>query len=269
MPSVGWLASSRLRIERAAEHLKSLSDHMATAQEAKPLAFSTHKEHETGWKVIRLEVLQEPPPRFGLVAGELLYQLRAALDNLVTDLVVASGGRLTRDHCFPININEGQWTDANVAKWLGGVLPEWVAIIREYQPFLYKPETRRRHPLFALAWLNNADKHRAIPARPIFMGSGRADITPTIPGSVEKVDVAWPNTMMVIHSGADVCRILTHPDPNSEVKVELNVQFPIGFGEKGVYATVEDVRKLIPVIENILNRFQPRHGSPPDSKPNE
>jgi len=254
---VGWLASSRLRIERAAEHLKSLSDHMAAAQEAKPLAFTSQKEHKTGWKVIGLEVFQEPSPRLGLLAGELLYQLRAALDNLVADLVSASGSRVTRDHCFPINLDEGQWTEANVVKWLGGIDPEWVAIIREYQPFQYKPETRRRHPLFALASLNNADKHRAIPARAILIGPGRADITPTTPGNVEKVEVQWPNPLTVMHSGAEVCRILTFPDPNSEVKVEINMNFLIGFGEGVTLATVEDLAKLVPEMESVINRFRP------------
>jgi hypothetical protein len=257
-PREGFLASSRLRIERATEHLKSLSDHLATTQEAKPLTFSSHKELATGWKVIRLEILQEPPPRFGLLAGELLYQLRAALDNLVADLVVASGGHVTRDHCFPINVDEGQWTEPNVAKWLGGVDADWIAIIREYQPFAYRPETRQRHPLYGLARLNNADKHRAIPARAVLIGPGRVDITPTIPGSVEKVEVAWANQLTVMRTGGDVCRILTHPDPNSEVKVEINVNFPIGFGESGSIATVDDLRQLIPAIVGILDRFQPR-----------
>ena len=220
-----------MRIERAVEHLKSLSDDLATAHEAEPLTYSTHKEHETGWKVIRLEVLQEPSARAGLLAGELIYQLRAALDNLVADLVLDAGGRVTRDHCFPINVDEGQWTDANVAKWLGGVDPEWVAVIREYQPFRYKPETRRRHPLYALASLNNADKHRAVPARAILIGPGKVEITPTIPGSVERVEITWPQPLTVMHSGTDVCRILTHPDPNSEVQVKINADFPIRFGE--------------------------------------
>lgn len=248
-----WLYNARLRIERAVEHLQALSDDIDAADEAKPLSSSLEKEAKTGWKIVRLKVLTEPSPRLGLRAGEVCYQLRAALDNLVADLVAASGARVSRRHCFPIVIWPRMWNEANIARWLGGIRPEWIAVIHEYQPFLRDKPSRVRCPLWMLSRLSNLDKHRAVP--PSFVMMGREPLT------VEPVDptVSWEilyaKPMAALHDNTELCRILTRPDPDSTVNVKGNLRFPLGFGEPA--ATILDLRGLAALVETIVDRFDP------------
>lgn len=249
-----WLAGPRIRTDRAAEHLDSLGDEIAASDKAEPLSLTTDKEPETGWKIVRLSVINEPPMRLGLLAGEICYQLRAALNNLVGDLLRASSVKPTREHQFPINPDPGQWTPENVHKWLGGLRDEWIAIILEYQPHRADESLRSGHPLRGLATLANLDKHSTIPPSRVLMGQHDIEIVPTMPGSVDRVEIRWANDLAALHNGTELCRILTFPDPNSTVNVKWSARLPIGFGGP-VPATIVDLERLIELVRSIINRF--------------
>jgi hypothetical protein len=167
------LGALGLRLDRATDHLEALRDEIRTVEKANTYSIFGDKDPQSGWKIIRLKVIEEPPPRLGLLAGELCYQLRAALDNLVAALVLASGGTVTRHHQFPI-ISSPDDYPAERKRRLVGLRPEWIAIIDGLQPHLTEEPLRPRHPLAGLAALSNFDKHRAIP--PVFMMSGAHEI---------------------------------------------------------------------------------------------
>ena len=109
----------------------------------------------------------EVPIEWSIRAGEVLYNLRSALDHLVWQLVLANGHEPTRDTQFPI-LNEGEeWTSRTV-KCLKGVSDESrkrVQFLQPFNPFLQLPVDGALRPIDAdvfrtLRDLCNVDKHR-------------------------------------------------------------------------------------------------------------
>jgi hypothetical protein len=244
------LARLSLRLDRATEHLETLRDEIGAAEKPDFLSLFGDKEPETRRKVVRLHIVEEPPPRLGLLAGEIAYQLRSTLNNLIAALVVAEGHEVTFDHTFPIIRDSGQWTPANVEKWLAWLSPGQIAIVREHQPFL--SENPNRHPLRGLARLTNLDKHEAIP--PAFALMGRAHIQVFAPDeSVTISEFRWITAELLtpLHEGAELCSFLTSPDPDRPVQVKWDAQLPIGFGEP-VAATITVLARIVELVRRII-----------------
>src|SRR4051812_34275197 len=83
-------ASSRLKLDRAIEHLEALRVECAgyLNEEPKPYFVAVKFEADEGCHVARIFIREghEPPDRIGLIAGDLFNNLRSALDHLVWDL---------------------------------------------------------------------------------------------------------------------------------------------------------------------------------------
>jgi hypothetical protein len=81
------------------------------------------------------------------------------------------------------------------------------------------------------------------------------------------MDVLWVHELTPLHNGAELCRILTHPDPNATVHMEGKTEFPNGFGAP-VHATVHDLRWLIASVRDIIGRFPLTLRHRPSPEPN-
>jgi hypothetical protein len=55
---------------------------------------------------------RSPPLRLGVILGDMVHNLRSALDHLVWQAVLRNGGRPNRSHQFPICDDEKDWNDA-------------------------------------------------------------------------------------------------------------------------------------------------------------
>ncbi|CAG7599872.1 hypothetical protein SIM91_06485 [Rhodococcus opacus] len=101
-------------------------------------------------------------PEWEITLGEVAYQARSALDQLVTAAVVANGGDVS-DHrgAFPIFSEESDYLNgkrSNRDRLLAGV-PEPVAkVIDDLQPF--RASDPFKHPLYVVNAVCNGDKHR-------------------------------------------------------------------------------------------------------------
>jgi hypothetical protein len=123
-----------------------------------------------GRDIHTFRLIAEPiPQRFGVIAGNIVHQIRASLDNLVWQLVIANNGKPSGGiggNAFPIltrldpNKNFGDLTRST----LRGVHPVHRALIEGLQPY-QRPSGRdpvRQHPLGILAALSNRDKHQVL-----------------------------------------------------------------------------------------------------------
>jgi hypothetical protein len=77
------LVSAKLKLARATKHLKAIKRCIATYAASRPYKFTNAKGHKTG----TLTITREPPPEISILAGEMVYQMRSALDHLAFDLV--------------------------------------------------------------------------------------------------------------------------------------------------------------------------------------
>jgi len=128
---------------------------------------STHPLDGCRAKLARAEELidafehESAAVRQGILAGDILYNLRSCLDQLVHQLIVAHTGvePTYRTYEFPIFRNEKQF-DESRNRMLRDVSPEATGRIREVQPF--RSEAPAESPLFLLHELHNVERRRLL-----------------------------------------------------------------------------------------------------------
>ncbi len=89
------LSSSRAKLARASEHLDVFEREGAAAlKERNPCSFHVGDiNRDTGWVSIYLEVRELREPHLGVILGDVMHNLRCALDYIVTALVDKAGAR--------------------------------------------------------------------------------------------------------------------------------------------------------------------------------
>ena len=102
----------------------------------------------------------DAPVRWSILIGEILYNLRSALDQLVWQLVLENQQTPGRHNEFPITQDDKQWQQESI-RTLRGVSQRHQAMIGYLQPFtggIYLPFDVSR--LKVLDGLSNIEKHR-------------------------------------------------------------------------------------------------------------
>jgi len=107
----------------------------------------------------RFNVESPPPVSLGVVAGDVIHNLRSALDHLARELVIANGAN-PRDEGrprtqFPIVTASEQQP---VIHTESGDISSAAQVLLE----VVQPNNRPDHPLAVLTRLANIDKHRTI-----------------------------------------------------------------------------------------------------------
>jgi hypothetical protein len=162
------LSATFAKIDRAVDLCDLLErDVPAAFKENGPYAVRfTTVDPNTGWCDVVL-VPEPEKPRFGVLVGDVMHNLRCALNYIVTALVDASRVPLTRSHQFPIYLDPAKYarvvgTPARAQK--GGPLHGIVhglGLIEQVQPYKLQPDPRYDY-LWHVHRFNNADKHREI-----------------------------------------------------------------------------------------------------------
>ena len=164
------LTRSEAKISRATEHLEALKREMATTYEKTgpfKIWFSPI-DPQSGWCQVFL-VPEPQKPRFGIVVGDLVHNLRSALDYIVTALVDATKGiTLASCHQFPVFIDRGRFVEkvgdpgnASLGKGCIKGIGQGFGLIEQMQPYHRKSDPRL-DPLWLVYRFSNADKHREI-----------------------------------------------------------------------------------------------------------
>ncbi len=107
----------------------------------------------------------EAPIEWSIRAGEILYNLRSALDHLVWQLVLVNGNTPTKANQFPIVDEERKWQSNQTPKSVKGVAKNDIGIIRSLQPFNPSGCGQFINDTSGFAHLRelcNIDKHRHI-----------------------------------------------------------------------------------------------------------
>jgi hypothetical protein len=155
------LASSRAKLQRATELRRQLDVLIADYLEENPYRFVTDVRPRglgSDWDDY-IEVAALPPDDiWGPVIGDVVHNLRSAVEHAAWDMALPSARAQKRDALnvtFPISMTEGQ----RFRRGLNLLRPEFHEVVRSVQPFV-NPNTH--HPLWMLHALWNDDKHRTI-----------------------------------------------------------------------------------------------------------
>jgi hypothetical protein len=221
--------------------------------------------------MLRLEP-KRAPLDFAVAASNIIHQLRASLDNLVWQLVIANGENPCggpRGNCFPIlfPLHDHRAFRKKTKKALRGVHPDHLAVIEELQPYQHPdpPLPIPIHPLRVLRELSNADKHQEL--KVAVMREGLLDARPKldIAGSrIETVECGWKG---IHESGAIIgWAKITPSGPHPDMQVTPSGKaglFLVGFDLD--LPAVSLLRTLLAAVRDIGGAFfgQVPFGLPP------
>lgn len=158
------VTSAKVKLIRATKHLYAIKKRIAAYARTKP-----HKIVKKAKGKKKLNVPKSPPLEISLLAGEMIYQMRSALDCLVFELIkknpnVAVIDPEWEDNCqFPIRVRLPKNSSAPLnksafARDLPGIADAPFAFIERVQPYYGVGETN--NSLRFLRYLSNIDKHR-------------------------------------------------------------------------------------------------------------
>lgn len=190
--------------------------------------FEPGDEENHGDWVVRVAVTEAPPLRWSVVMGEIVHDLRSALDHLAWQLVLLDGGQPTRSTQFPIYRVEADFRAPAGQSRLTGMSDAHHQQLEELQPFRH--DDPDQHHLAVLAYLSNTDKHQVLHTALVenegsqfgFRGvRGLAAITGEIqPSFGPLVD------------GAEIVRVPIEIDaPNPQIETTAQLQLDVTFAD--------------------------------------
>ena len=253
------------KLDRAFEHGEALRDEIRGLVQGDFYDTRVEYQHKPDakgniWLRGYLDVLQEPPLKLGVMAGDCVHNLRSALDHLVYQLALLDGEKSPSGTLFPIACTEAEYlvVPPNAVaclrdRALAGIAEPHRAMIDQEQPYISVSagSHARDHALAVLNSFWNRDKHRVIQTAALR------------PFSVEAIPVG-ANFTPIVHLPAKPPRVLANgayiysigtPALDPSVKVQVNLNYGIGFGHWGV--TDADLLNLCVYVGDLIDRFRP------------
>ena len=156
------LLGCRAKIERAAENIKAFEKEVVAFIAANTNSCSIKREFRRNGREYAFIASGElvVPPRFAVIAGEIVHHLRSSLDHLICALVLKNGGVPTRKHQFPICSTEKHFEESCSRGLLKGISPVAEKLIRSVQP--YTAESPDDTVLYVIQQYDNLDKHQLL-----------------------------------------------------------------------------------------------------------
>ena len=255
---LGEVRTSRLKIERARHHVGELARSASQFLSSKPYSIRTSEE-PPGDLVYRVSVAKAVPDDWGLVVGDAVHNLRAALDHLAWALVEVSGGTPSRDTCFPIAMSQTAIAQS-LPRALAGARPEVLAFARRLKPY----RGGNVH-LDRIHSLDIVDKHRL----PLIAGAAHKNIVMKLlmnvpwredPIKIPSIALRPSDRQFPLSDGAEVFRIREAARGMS--MEEPGFTFELAFGEPGelnglpmiqtLEAAVHHVDRIVSIAERRL-----------------
>jgi hypothetical protein len=258
------------RLERADEHLATLNDELDAFVKHEERSIVGHFERDTSEYVFNFGG-KLPDPRLGLVVSEFAHHLRAALDNLVWQLVLLRGGSPTRRTEFPIYESRERYRRSGRGA-LRGVSTDDRAAIEAIQPFEYRESPSQAY-LALLAWLNNVDKHRflhvgfALPRHSaIRVSYGEegpdAGFFPWNPRPVKDIrKIRYVHYVPTISSDdrTELARVgIEASGPDPQMEMQSNAGVDVGLSDPEHALIISDLRHMRALVNEIVDVFRPR-----------
>ncbi|HLY68074.1 MAG TPA: hypothetical protein VKU60_21220, partial [Chloroflexota bacterium] len=163
--------SWRLKLDRAEKHLKEFEVKVGDYIKRYPYVperIKCNKKHHC-WRYV-LRVTEQPDPELAIALGDVIHNMRSALDHLATALVPT---RRRYSASFPIildNIEDAALptpydlkSRAAFDTAVTGMPAKAIAIVKAFQPYRAGADRDPRfHALAILSRWENADKHRQL-----------------------------------------------------------------------------------------------------------
>ncbi len=145
--------SAELKIERAKSHIADLEARREAFLRTNPCKIRPQYNPQTRFTDYIVEDFVEVDPVISLVIGDIVHNLRSALDHLVAALVVDNGGKVGPNTYFPISNSAQVHTSSAPGKVRG------VSVADEHLIDSFKPYLGGEDALWGLHRMDITDKH--------------------------------------------------------------------------------------------------------------
>lgn len=243
------LALILIKVERAKQHLSELEGSRQRFLDTEPYAFASKRDPQTGDTVVYMTRVETPPAEIGPIAGDVVHNLRSALDHLACQLVIANGMAPTKQTSFPIYDAAAKYHAGQMGK-IKGATAAAINEIDQIEPY----QSGKGHLLWVLHELDIADKHRTLLTsitcltKAVFPTSSRY-LAPGCAGRF--LGLQFGGTLKAGHV------ILTF---QRELYREVQPTFDISFGKSEVIEgkpVLSTLQRLTDLVRNLITDFQP------------
>ena len=155
---MGDLDGVRVKIARASEHLGELRRRLDDFAQSKPYSVVVEIDPQSGDQLFKVDREPDRPPDLPVI-GDILYNLRSALDHLAWQLVLRAGGTPDRPTAFPIYNDPKKFRGSRAQGKMTGMNNAMKAAIEKHQP-CFGRNPYRNQALWGLEEYGNIDKHR-------------------------------------------------------------------------------------------------------------
>lgn len=260
MKELPSLNSAHIKLGRAVEHLQGLQLEFQRFNDSKPYEIRNERNFDTGQKMLVYYPLGSIPSNWVAVIGEILFNLRSALDLAVYELTVWEKGTPLKQTEFPIFDDEdaffklkknGDSAHGSGLYKIRGLRQDTIDGITSIQPF----NTRKLYGgvafLSLLQEMNIIDKHRELHVCRRLYSGFEARYLKDIPNP----DVNAVFTFYLVQ-GIDLDKraVLTLFNPvafDDEMEMDANVPIEIAF-DKGSTPGFDSPQKVIYILSSII-----------------
>lgn len=250
------LDGARLRVDRAREHLSELDAEINGFLETKPYVIDTKTDLKNGKHVLRaiFKPTAQPPPRIGLLVGDAVHSLRAALDYIIYEVTRTLPRRQRpREPSYPL-------IETNAMDYRTNALPLFAhlpgpkrAFIRKLQPYRCGYPTER-HPLVRLHAIWNRDKHRVLETSFAQVSTE----TSRIWGSSISALYSIKQYTGPVQNQAQLLKIVFTTDSGSDVNVEFHLAIDISLRDGlPIRDFIDDTATLVDLHIDVLDPVFP------------
>ena len=267
------LDGPQAKVERAKEHARVLNHEWRVFWEARANEESLDVGFDGTWYMISTSppLKEFPPLRFSVICGDIVHNLRSALDHLVWQLVIVGRREPGKWNFFPIYTDSSDFMrDVKCRKRkrgpgpLEGINPKGSAwtFIEELQPYKRRElgMDPRAHQLAVLRRLSNTDKHQTLHVYMAFAGIESIEsLVEWNPAAVllEKRHGSLP---ISLEHETEVLRLRfseTGPDPQVQVRMNGAITFDPSFGDGKFQPTLALIStEILSFVNNIVKRSQ-------------
>lgn len=251
------LEGCRLKVDRAKRHLDCLRKECRQW-----FAGESQAEVVNGWTVLSWRFPADLPLVWGVAVGDVIHNVRSALDHLVWEAVRANNRNPNDESAFPICVTQVEWWQtagnrrSSGQSCLRGIAQDTLSVIERVQPYL-KPNKAAAESteLAVIRAVSNFDKHRTLPVQHVLTGPHLEP--PEVAPGVEVEAIQWlVGYRHRVESGTPLVRYKLRKDPTPEGEMAVVFTLPVSIGFK--YGrldilTFERIERLIETVDGVID----------------
>lgn len=267
--------SYQLKLRRAEEHLNFIASEGTRFIECNlDRAIPFEPQSPDQWTIIYWGEIEPLSPMWGTYMGDVVHNLRSALDNFLCILVHLNDPDHSLEHTqFPIHDTEEKWVNdverrrrkSDRPAMTDGLSPDLLAIIKQAQPYHLRGAAKENSPLRKLRIASNADKHRTVHASSPRVGAKKAQVWIEPKGCFKILQSKAAPRGTPIEKGAELGRmklVPLRPPPYPDVRVKIKTSLEVGFGVEGksLLTTHEDLWAMHKEVGRIMLKLEEAAG---------